>query len=295
MRQLRRLHEGKTLSWVKKLRSAEDDITVKDIEEFIAAVDKNDPQAFAVFVEFSIGKAGGDGMAYENPDGLTHHVTDRITFALQHMKLMPVNDMIVFKDNLGPQPLDNVTSPYVTSPYFWGARTIELLAEGRILPWWLAHRDKMIYRHLVARSPRRTVRRVIRTLCGPGVFRGAPELYVDCALAKAWWCAKLSEITGNKIGKTQYQIASALSPLWTAFAACFYRLFTQSNKMSMLTGIVYWITKNNERLTKAEIRKRLPTIAKGLGSIAVATNLDSYGYMHISILIDKILYDAFHL
>ena len=112
----------------------------------------------------------------------------------------------------------------------------------------------------------RMVRRVLRWMMGPGHMRGAPELYGNCSLAKAWWCGHLASLIADELGEDNTEddyskmlaATEALKNIWLEFADYIAGKLTVVGEQNVLGGITLWAVHYLNNYPAAENRDKIP-------------------------------------
>ena len=256
------------IPWVKDIESK----NKKTTRSLLKATLDNDPILFVDHIEKSIGNYVNN-KTYEGGDYLPKLNLD---FVPGHMNKMPADGIKDLYKQLNGLPLD-----IASSPYFWGALTLQQIKDKKIEPLSLAYIDqsKGTDKRLAnltnilnctnmnedekIRISDSLARRIIRSLCGPGVFRGFPELISDCSLAKAWWCGKFAWDVKNILGKADLiKIITALKEHWGPLADKLAGRVTVLREERIIAGITLWLMKElqNKKSSLNGTKVRLMTL-----------------------------------
>ena len=282
------LNKDALYEWAKGLIQIKGSAIQKELLEHVLA---NDHACFADFVEDAIAAKAGAGNAYHhsnnnNPLSLADkNGKPVIALTPGHMYLMPAKDIVTLFDHWKD-------IPYVEAarPSLWGATTLSEIRAKRIHPVWLAvHRscseEKACSELSSALKQDYTktdtmVRRVLRWLSGPGALRGAPELYANCSLAKAWWCGYLAKECSQKLDCVNVtEAAEALKEIWLDLAHDLSGRLTVVAEINIVSAIVLWVHDSKIK------RKDAKEIVKKLGEITswCALGIDSPQSIHVTI------------
>ncbi len=270
----RHLNKDGVNRWVSKLLSSKGSIYQED---FLEQVAKNEADKFVAYVEKSI--AEKDGKEYD-PDGdipslLNASGRPVISMTPGHMYLMPAKDILKLY-----QHWRNIPFAEATCPTFWGAITLEEIRETRIQPVWLAvsqkcddgYAQKEIDNALKGKDAKkidRLVRRCLRWMMGPGHMRGAPEMYGNCSLAKAWWCGHLAHecCEQEEIDVPIEKVVEVFKTVWLGMSDYLAGKLTVIGEPSVLAGISLW---GQSQLSEQSgiPRTSIEEICRGLGRLS---------------------------
>lgn len=278
----RLLDRDKVWVWVEGLRKGKGSAKQRELLQEAA---KDDRHSFADYVEDQI-KGGDGGSAYigdgETPSLKKDDGTSAVNLTAGHMYLMPHEDIVSLYQHWEGIPLE-----VASDPRLWGAITLSEIRDGRIKPTWLAaDRGKGedaakadICAGAEKGNPKHTdymVRRVLRLMMGPGNFRGAPELYANCSLAKAWWCGLIaSQCAQSNPGANSPGFgpeAEALKLVWLELADYLPARLKVVGEQSILHGLILWARKAIDKLETDDpdpiTRKKVRAAIHRLGEIS---------------------------
>lgn len=249
------LNRDKVDAWVKNMLSKKLDDQEKRTE-FLTRVRDGNHEEFVNYVEQEI--ANGNESAYLGNGDVPTLLTKKDSLVIQltagHMYLMPAEDIAKLYCHW-----DYISEAEAADMCFWGAVTLSEIRHGRIKPCWLAvdlscdedravsDLDKAIKDH--SRTDR-MVRRVLRWMMGPGHMRGAPELYGNCSLAKAWWCGRFA-YTISEIFKEEVSYEDAAKSLqmgWLGLTDYLAGRLKVIGDLNVLCGIVLWLQQYPENV-----------------------------------------------
>ncbi len=254
--------------WARELRAEKGSNQQK---ELLQCVKNNDHDEFVKHIETSI-------VTDENNDpyqsrGEVPSLIDLsgkpiMALTAGHMYLMPARDIVALFYHWKTIPY----SEAVCSS-FWGAITLAEIKAKRIDPVWLAvppsslEQDAILQLDaaLAQNDPGKIdfqVRRVVRWLAGPGVFRGTAELYTNCSLAKAWWCGFFACECAKILNKDEREVTEALQTIWLALADYLTGRLTVIAELNIVSTLVLWALEKKEKK-----RKNTEQIIRNLGEI----------------------------
>lgn len=251
----------------------------------------NDPDTFVSAVESEVQRAINSSSPYCGGEELPclEDGGGKPVFAMTagHMYLMPSRDIMSIYEHWKDIPIG-----VAADPQFWGAVTLSEIRNNRILPAWLAvdrrgcedcaieQLDRAIANCDEADSKLadRMVRRILRWLMGPGHMRGAPELYGNCSLAKAWWCGYVSFESAKVIHGVDFTIKEAIyefqafKSIWLEFADWLSGRMRVICEPSVLGGIAIWVENSSEDSEKERMvlisRSEVQQVILRLGQIS---------------------------
>lgn len=280
----RELNSTATHDWVRALLDillTEDDelVVQQSIAPLLRKVRENDGKEFVKFIHEQIDLYGAHGNLYHGEEIPT--IPSEIELTAGSIKSMPSNDTVKFYESLKDLPFEKITSPY-----FWGAFTLAEIENDSIKPLWLAHYDPSVQENTVSRkfdlaledfekfnarlqkakneSEKEKIRSdfrkaisdlfrtVIRTLIAPGLFRGAPELYTNCALARAYWRGRIGNICAEKLGIEPVIAVQTLADSWGEYSDNLSGSLTVIREENIISALVSW---NIEYVKKNKIQK----------------------------------------
>ena len=268
----RHLSGEKLEEWAKDLLNSKGSDKQR---EFLENVARDEPNEFAEYVEDRI----GNGMsAYKNPDGelptlLNQSGMPVIEIQPGHMYLMPAKNIQLLYEHWRNIPYGDAVCPTL-----WGAITLSEIREGRIRPVWLAvdrngKEDDArtgIEKALKKENVKTTdtlVRRCLRWMTAPGVMRGAPELYGNCSLAKAWWCGYFSHLVHAQTKNNPDEIAESLQKSWLGLTDYLAGKLTVVGEPSVISGLSLWAQKQIRWEYQLQ-RKHVEKACRALGEIS---------------------------
>ncbi len=268
----RHLSDERLYRWAKSM------IAKKGSEkqrEFLAHVADDSPDEFVDYVESCIGNRAS---AYKNPDGETPTLLDQsgqpvVSMTAGHMYLMPAKDIQRLHDHWRDIPYGDAVCPTL-----WGAITLSEIRAGRIHPVWLAvdrkgcedATRKEIERSLREKQDMKIdtlVRRCMRWMTAPGTMRGAPELYGNCSLAKAWWCGHFSRLVHDQTKADLDEIVKSLQKSWLGLTDYLAGKLTVIGEPSVIAGFTLWARKRLDQ-EKQLPRKHVERTCQTLGEIS---------------------------
>ncbi len=268
----RLLDREKVWGWGERLRKGRGSAAQR---ELLLQAASDDRHVFVDYIEDQIkGQDGGSAYAGEGetPSLLKDDGTSAVKLTAEHMYLMPHEDIVSLY-----QHWEGIPPEVASDPRLWGAITLSEIRDGRIMPSWLAVDNRMdedaakadICKGAEKGNPKHTdymVRRVLRLMMGPGNFRGAPELYANCSLAKAWWCGMIAsqcaQASQDSNGRDFSPEAEALKLVWLELADYLPARLKVVGEQSILKGLVLWARKAIDKLetgdadpiTRAKVR-----------------------------------------
>ena len=265
----RHLNDDGLHQWTKSMAATKGDSRQR---EFLDRIARATPDEFVRYIERNVG-------SHKNPDGeipsLMDPSTGEIVVAMTagHMYLMPAEDIQRLYKHWQDIPYEEAICPT-----FWGSVTLAEIQAERIRPVWLAadHRgDESSTRRDIekalqednAKAIDTLVRRCLRWMTAPGVFRGAPELYGNCSLAKAWWCGYFSDLVSTRIDGDFDGIVESLQKSWLGVTDYLAGKLTVISEPNVLAGLSLWA---RDRLRKDNHlqRKQVEHTCRMLGEIS---------------------------
>lgn len=267
----RHLNDNGVDQWVKSILSLKGS---PHQHEFLKHVTEDHPADFVEYVESKV--AGSQSSAYKDPDGevpslLDQHGQPIITMTPGHMYMMPAKDFLKLYDHWRVIPYGEAACPTL-----WGSITLAEIKAERIRPVWLAadrggkeessrKEIDQARRNQDAKKIDRYVRRCLRWMTAPSRIRGAPGLYGNCSLAKAWWCGHFSyeceKVTGIKIEDT----SKAIKEIWLGATDYLAGKLTVISEPNVVAGISLWANnqiRSNKTLTRQEVEHTCRTLGE---------------------------------
>ena len=258
--------------WAKSLITKKGSLEQrKFLEHIIHAT----PGEFVAYVEGHIGETSA---TYKNPDGEIPTLLDPsgqpvVSMTAGHMYLMPAKDIRRLYDHWRHIPYEDAVCPTL-----WGAITLAEIKAGRIRPIWLAvdHKGsedearKETEKALQETQAVKTdtlVRRCLRWMTAPGTMRGAPELYGNCSLAKAWWCGYFSQIASGQVETDFDKIVESLQKSWLGLTDYLAGKLTVIGEPSVIAGLTSWAHDQLRQENQLQ-RKRVEQTCRILGVIS---------------------------
>ena len=257
----RRLDETLVSPWAKSLIEKKGSGIQR---EFLSCVLDSSANEFVDFVEKSIGITSES--AYKNQDGETLTLLNLsgqpiISMTAGHMYLMPANDIRQLYDHWKDIPYEEAACPTL-----WGAITLAEIKAERIRPIWLAvdHKcreeeaRKGIEKALREQDKKNIddlTRRCLRWMTAPGTMRGAPELYGNCSLAKAWWCGYFSHEASQLLEVEVEEVIRSLQKIWLGLTDYLAGKLTVIGEPNVIAGISLWARshiRQGTRLTRTQ-------------------------------------------
>lgn len=254
--------------WAKGLRAIKGSYQQK---ELLQCVKNNDHDNFVKHIETSIAKDEAKS-PYQNqgdiPSLIDSSSNPIIAFTAGHMYLMPTKDIVALYSHW-----KNIPYTEAVCSSLWGAITLAEIKAKRIDPVWLAVPPSSLEQDAISQldtaltinDPVKIdflVRRVVRWLAGPGVFRGTAELYTNCSLAKAWWCGFFAYECAKILNKDQHEVTEALHTIWLALGDYLSGRLTVIAELNIVSALVLWVLekKDNKRKDTEQIIRNLGEI-----------------------------------
>ena len=274
------LNQNKVGDWIRNLSEHKGS---PDQIQFLEIALNNQHQEFVDYIEESIGPP-----AYE-PDGevpslLGVNGEPVLSLTPGHMYKMPANDIVTLYRHW-----ESLSYQEAAQWVLWGAITLSEIRAERIAPLWLANMGEAdegmasmkIMAAIRKRKPKTIdtwVRRILRWMLGSGHFRGAPELYGNCSLAKAWWCGYLAHQYAEQFRLTDEReivsVAGSLKEMWLGMADYLAGRLTVISEPNVTNGLTMWgkhylLTEQNSKLR----RKDVEVACRKLGELSVGSVL----------------------
>lgn len=244
----KKLNQNATHEWVKDLKRDGKIKGTVNVRSLLQAVFDNDHDQFVAHVEETIAAKSSNNRTYNGEDQLPS-LESVIELSAGSVKQMPAADIIKFYNHLSDLPLSATADPY-----FWGAFTLAEIKAKRVEPIWLTHHDASSrnnreidkWINVLAKNKSHDadslMRRVIRSLVAPGLFRfGSPELYSDCSFARHWWCGYIAQQCFAILKHPPHlKIVKILVNNWRPYAENLASRRTVIREQQIIAALVNW-------------------------------------------------------